>query len=77
MIVAKNAPDLFGKLIATGVGFWLIIQAFINIGGVIGAIPMTGVPLPFVSQGGSSLLAVLIGLGISANISRQTIKNYR
>lgn len=74
MFVAKHAPDLFGKLIASGVGFWLIIQSFVNIGGVIGVIPMTGVPLPFASQGGSSLLAVLIGLGIVANISRQTVK---
>jgi cell division protein FtsW len=73
MAVAKHAPDLFGKLIAAGVGSWLIIQTFVNIGGVIGLIPMTGVPLPFVSQGGSSLLAVLIGLGVVANISRQTI----
>ncbi|MFA5248117.1 MAG: putative lipid II flippase FtsW [Patescibacteria group bacterium] len=73
MQVAKTAPDLFGKLIAVGIGLWLIIQAFVNIGGVIGAIPMTGVPLPFASQGGSSLLAVLIALGVAANISRQTV----
>jgi len=75
MIVAKLAPDLFGKLIVAGVAFWLFIQTFFNIGGIIGLIPMTGVPLPFVSQGGSSLLAVLIGLGIVANISRQTISH--
>jgi cell division protein FtsW len=72
--VAKQAPDLFGKLIAAGVAFWLIIQIFVNIGGVIGLIPMTGVPLPFVSKGGSSLLAVMIGLGIVCNISRQTVR---
>lgn len=72
LAVAKQAPDVFGKLIATGVASWLIIQMFLNIGGIIGLIPMTGVPLPLVSQGGSSLIASLIGLGIVANISRQT-----
>ncbi|HTX86665.1 MAG TPA: FtsW/RodA/SpoVE family cell cycle protein, partial [Candidatus Nanoarchaeia archaeon] len=73
VVVAKHSPDLFGKLLATGVASWLAIQTFFNVGGIIGLIPMTGVPLPFISQGGSSLLAVLIGLGIVANISRQTI----
>jgi len=73
IITAKYAPDIFGKLIATGVASWLIIQVFLNIGGIIGLIPMTGVPLPLVSQGGSSLIASLIGLGIVANISRQTV----
>lgn len=72
IVVAKQAPDIFGKLIATGVASWLIIQMFLNVGGIIGLIPMTGVPLPLVSQGGSSLIAYLIGLGIVANISRHT-----
>ena len=75
MIVAKNAPDIFGKIIATGIGAWIIIQTFLNIGGVIGLIPMTGVPLPFVSQGGSSLLAIMIALGILLNISQQGTKH--
>lgn len=75
--VAKQAPDVFGKLIATGVASWLVIQMFLNVGGIIGLIPMTGVPLPLVSQGGSSLLATLIGLGIVANISRQTTDSAR
>jgi cell division protein FtsW len=69
---AKKAPDQFGKLLAAGVASWLIAQTFLNIGGVIGLIPMTGIPLPLVSQGGSSLIASLIGLGIVLNISRQT-----
>jgi cell division protein FtsW len=71
--IAKNAPDIFGKLLCTGVATWLFIQTFFNIGGIIGLIPMTGVPLPLVSQGGSSLIAFLIGLGIVSNISRQTV----
>jgi cell division protein FtsW len=70
--IAKHSPDVFSKLLCIGVASWLSIQAFFNVGGIIGLIPMTGVPLPFVSQGGSSILAVLIGLGIVANISRQT-----
>jgi cell division protein FtsW len=74
---AKRAPDIFGRLIATGVACWLIIQAFLNIGGITGLIPMTGVPLPLVSQGGSSLMAVLIGLGIVANISKQTLEDVK
>ncbi|HTW96262.1 MAG TPA: putative peptidoglycan glycosyltransferase FtsW, partial [Candidatus Methylomirabilis sp.] len=73
--IAKYSPDLFGKLLAVGVASWLAIQTFFNVGGIIGLIPMTGVPLPLVSQGGSSLIAALIGLGIVANISRQTVKN--
>lgn len=72
ILVAKNAPDGFGRLLATGIATWLSIQTFLNIGGVVGLIPMTGVPLPLISQGGSSLLATLIALGIVLNISRQT-----
>jgi cell division protein FtsW len=72
VMIAKYAPDLFGKLIAAGVACLLFFQVFLNIGGIIGLIPMTGVPLPLVSQGGSSLIAFLIGLGIVGNISRQT-----
>lgn len=77
IVVAKYAPDIFGKLIAVGVASWIIIQTFLNVGGIIGLIPMTGVPLPLVSQGGSSLIATLIGLGMVANISRQTTTSIR
>lgn len=75
MAVAAAAPDVFGRLLAIGIGSWIIIQAILNLGGVIGLIPMTGVPLPLVSQGGSNLLATLIALGIVLNISRQTGKS--
>ena len=70
--IEKYAPDDFGRLLAAGIVSWLIIQTFLNIGGVIGMIPMTGVPLPFVSQGGSSLISALIAFGILVNISKQT-----
>ncbi len=74
MSVARASGDIFGRLLATGIGSWLIVQTILNIGGVIGLIPMTGVPLPLVSQGGSSLLATLIALGIVLNISRHSGK---
>lgn len=71
--IARNAPDTFGKLLGIGIMSWFIIQSFVNIGGMIGLLPMTGVPLPFVSYGGSSLLTCMAALGIMVNISKQTI----
>lgn len=70
--VAKNAPDSYGTSLAVGVVSWLAIQSFLNIGGQLNLIPMTGVPLPFISAGGSSALSSLIALGIVINISKQT-----
>ncbi len=70
--VALNAPDRFGMLVATGVATWILFQAFVNIGVVVGILPNTGVPLPFVSAGGSSLLFTMIASGILLNISRHT-----
>jgi len=69
-VTAMRAPDPFGTLVAAGVTAWLGVQAFINIGAVIGILPITGVPLPFVSFGGSSLLAVMAGTGILLSIAR-------
>ncbi len=68
--ISKNASDNFSKLTALGISCWLIIQAFVNIGAMIGIIPLTGIPLPFFSYGGSHLIAELIGVGILLNISR-------
>jgi cell division protein FtsW len=68
---ALRAPDRFGTLLATGVTAWLAVQAFVNIGAVIAVLPITGVPLPFVSFGGSSLLATMIAAGILLNVARQ------
>lgn len=75
LLIAKNAPDLFGSMMATGVITWLAVQSFLNIGGMINLIPMTGVPLPFISAGGSSVLSALLAMGILVNISKHT-KNY-
>jgi cell division protein FtsW len=68
--IAANARDPFGQVLAAGLTFWLIFQAFVNIGVVTATIPFTGVPLPFISFGGSSLLIALMSVGVLLNISR-------
>jgi cell division protein FtsW len=68
---ALRAPDLFGTVVAGGITTWFVVQAFINIGGVVGLMPITGVTLPFVSFGGSSLLVSMVAAGILLNIARQ------
>jgi cell division protein FtsW len=68
---ALLAPDRFGMLIAAGVTVWFGVQAFVNIGAVIGILPITGVPLPFVSYGGSSLVFSMVGAGLLLNVARQ------
>ena len=62
--VALHAPDRFGLLLAAGVTAWFCMQAFVNIGVVIGILPVTGVPLPFVSAGGTSLVVGMVGAGL-------------
>lgn len=69
--IARAAPDLYGQILAGGVVSGLMVQVFINLGGTINLFPMTGVPLPLISYGGSSLMSLLFGLGVLANISRQ------
>jgi len=68
--VALRARDEFGRLLAVGIVAWLTFQALINIGGVTKALPITGVPLPFVSSGGSAMVANLFVIGILINIAR-------
>jgi cell division protein FtsW len=72
--VALAAPDTFGALLAAGITGWLCIQAFINIGVVVTLIPVTGVTLPFISAGGSSLTISLAAVGILLSISRETVE---
>lgn len=69
---AAQAPDTYGRLLATGITTWFCVQAFVNIGAVIGILPITGVPLPFVSFGSSAMLANLAAAGILCNICRQS-----
>jgi cell division protein FtsW len=68
---ALHARDRFGMLLATGITTWILIQAFINVGACVGVLPITGVPLPFVSAGGSSLVVTMAASGILLNIARQ------
>jgi cell division protein FtsW len=68
---ARRAPDRFGMLVAAGVTMWISFQALINIGAVTASLPITGVPLPLVSFGGSSLVVTLTAVGILVNIARQ------
>jgi len=71
--IALGAPDTFGALLAVGITAWLVIQAFINIGVVVVLIPITGITLPFISAGGSSLLVSFAAIGILLSISRETL----
>jgi cell division protein FtsW len=71
--IARRAPDRFGMLIATGVTAWIVGQAAINLGAVVGLLPVSGVPLPFLSVGGTSLVITMFGVGVVANIARQTM----
>jgi len=68
--IALEASDSFGRLLALGITTWITLQAFINIAVVTVTIPNTGIPLPFISYGGSSLVTILAGLGILLNISQ-------
>jgi cell division protein FtsW len=69
--IARRAPDSYGALLATGITCGLVIQALINVGVITATIPFTGIPLPFVSYGGSSLMVSLLAIGIMLNVSRQ------
>jgi len=70
--IARRSPSMFGKLLATGITSWIIVQAAVNIGAIIGILPLTGLPLPFVSLGGSNLAVVMMALAILTNISKYT-----
>ena len=70
--IARQSDDDFAKLLAIGIITWLALQIFINIGGMIKLMPLTGVPLPFMSLGGSNLAVTLIAVGILTNISKFT-----
>jgi cell division protein FtsW len=71
--VAQRAPDPFGRYLAGGVTIWIVVQALVNIGAVVGVLPITGVPLPLVSAGGSSMLVLLAATGMLLNVARQEV----
>ncbi len=70
LIVARRAPDLFGQYLAGGITIGIGAQAFVNMAAISGLIPLTGIPLPFISYGGTSLAITLASMGILLNISR-------
>lgn len=68
--IAKNAPDNFGKLLALGITSWIGFQAFVNMAAMLALVPLTGLPLPFISYGGSSLIVCLVATGVLYNIAK-------
>jgi cell division protein FtsW len=68
---AARAPDRFGMILAAGATAWIVGQALLNLGAVVGVLPVTGVPLPFVSFGGTALLSTMVGAGVLVNVARQ------
>ena len=70
--IAKNAPDDFGKIVAVGIVAWVVFQAFVNIAAITALMPLTGIPLPFISYGGTSFIFLMAAMGILLNISKQS-----
>ncbi len=70
--IARAAPDSYGTLVAAGITLWIAGQAFINIGAIVGVVPLTGIPLPLMSYGGSALVVTLAAVGILLNISKHS-----
>jgi cell division protein FtsW len=71
MRAALHAPDRFGTLVGAGITAWILAQAFVNIGGVVGILPITGLTLPFISFGGTSLVVTMAATGVLLNIAAQ------
>lgn len=69
IVISGHSQDLYGGLVALGFSFIIVMQAFINIGAMLGMIPLTGLPLPFISHGGTALMAVLIMCGLILNVA--------
>ncbi|MCF6276586.1 MAG: putative lipid II flippase FtsW [Candidatus Magasanikbacteria bacterium] len=72
--LAKQSHDDFAKFLVFGIMIWFIVQSFFNIGAMVGLVPLTGVPLPFVSHGGTALMISMASVGILINISKNRIK---
>lgn len=71
--ISMNAPDTFGRLLAAGITSWITLQALMNYAVITSSVPFTGVPLPFISYGGTSLILSMAAIGILLNISRHTV----
>jgi len=70
--IAKNAADKFGTLLVMGINLWVMSQAFVNIAAISGLVPLTGIPLPFISYGGTAVAVLLSGMGIVFNVARNS-----
>ena len=75
--VALRTNDKFGKLLVAGISAWIGVQTFINLAGMVALLPLTGVPLPFLSYGGSSLVSTVVGVALILNISRFSPRNVK
>ena len=71
--IARRAPDRHARLLATGITAWIMVQALANLGAVTGWAPVTGVPLPFVSQGGTAFVALMVGVAVMTDIARRGV----
>jgi len=69
--IAARAQDQFGMMVAAGIAIWFAVQSFVNIGMTIGIMPVTGLPLPFVSYGGSAMFADMIAVGLLQSVGRR------
>jgi cell division protein FtsW len=72
LVIARRAPDMLGTLLASGITFWVVTEALINMSAMVGLVPFAGNALPFISAGGSNLVSTLCAIGIMLNISRQS-----
>ncbi len=75
--VAREAGDFLGKLIAVGVGSWLAVQSLVNLGAMTALLPLTGIPLPLISYGGSSMIFVMLAMGLLLSVSKYTVRSSR
>ena len=73
--IAMNAPDTFGRLLAAGITGWIGLQTLVNLGAVTGLLPITGVPLPFLSFGGTALVVTLAGVGVIASVALEGVRS--
>ncbi len=74
LLIARNAPDLLGALLASGLSIWLVMEAFINMAVIVGLLPFAGNALPFVSAGGSNMLVSMASVGILMNVARMSYR---
>ena len=77
LVIARRAPDMLGTLLASGITFWIGLEALINMAVMVGLMPFAGNALPFVSAGGSNLVSTICGIGIILNISRQSSESVK